>query len=184
MKNTMYTVNIFIQLISLSQKGYFIVYNENKIALCLKKGCFIRPQNRRFPLKRFFFFVQNPRKGGVFQAYVRAWYTFWWGVGGRDLFELYMCNVMVICSPVPHGRAHGCNKRSSGHVADAVTQQPPGRFTPNQVHWNYLDFYMCNAMVMCPSRSYGHAPRCNKRSWDPVHRKGTIQWSASSIGVK
>ena len=55
----------FIKLFSFSQKGYFIIYNE-KNAFCSKRGCFIGPQNQRFRLKKGWFFVQNPRKGGVF----------------------------------------------------------------------------------------------------------------------
>ena len=41
-----------MQWISLSQKGYFILYNEDKITFCFKKGCFIGPQNQRFRLKK------------------------------------------------------------------------------------------------------------------------------------
>ena len=69
-----------IQFNSLSQKGYFILYNENKIVFCFKEGYFIGPQNQRLRLKKGCFFAQDPRKGGIFQAWVRAWYTFWSGV--------------------------------------------------------------------------------------------------------
>ena len=48
-----------------------------------------------------------------------------------------MCNVMVICPSDLHGHAHGHNK-GSWNFEDAWTQQPPGRFTPNWVHWNCL----------------------------------------------
>ena len=48
MKNTMYIKKYLMQLISLSQKGYFILYNENKITLHFNKSCFIGPQNQRF----------------------------------------------------------------------------------------------------------------------------------------
>ena len=36
------------------------------------------------------FFVQNPRKGGVFQAWVRGWFTFWSGVGVGGIKGKYM----------------------------------------------------------------------------------------------
>ena len=86
MKNTMYT-DKKLQLISLSQKGklsYF--YNENKIAFFLKKkggGVLLDLKISDFGRKFGVFLAQNPRKGGMFQAWVRAWYTFWSGVGGR-----------------------------------------------------------------------------------------------------
>ena len=51
LKNTKYTEKMFVRLISLSQKGYFILYNEDKIAFCFKKGCFIALQKQRFRLK-------------------------------------------------------------------------------------------------------------------------------------
>ena len=53
-----------------------------KSCFCFKKGRFIGPQNQRFQLKKGVFLAQNPRKGGTFQAWVRAWYTFWSGVEG------------------------------------------------------------------------------------------------------
>ena len=55
----------FIQLISLSQIGYFILYDENEIAFCFKKGCFIGPQNQRFRLKkgRVFFRPESAKRG-------------------------------------------------------------------------------------------------------------------------
>ena len=39
----------------------------------------------------------------------------------------------------------------------ATTQQPMGRFTPNEIHWNCLGLYMCNVIVICPCGHYGHA---------------------------
>ena len=69
-------------------KGYFILYNENKITFCFKKGCFIGPQNQRFRLKKGCFLAQNPRKGGIFQAWVRVWYTFWSRVGGPGHYDV------------------------------------------------------------------------------------------------
>ena len=77
-----------IQLISLSQEGYFILYNENKIAFCFKKECFIGPQHRRFRLKKGCFSRPESAKRGIFQAWVRAWYTFWSGVGGAGMIFL------------------------------------------------------------------------------------------------
>ena len=43
-----------IQLFSLSQKEYFILYDEKNM-FCLKRVCFIGPKNQRFGLKRCFF---------------------------------------------------------------------------------------------------------------------------------
>ena len=65
-----------------STKGVFILQNENKIAFCFKKGRFIGPQISDFSWKRGVFLAQNPQKGRIFQAWVRAWYTLWSGVGG------------------------------------------------------------------------------------------------------
>ena len=51
MKNTTYIENVFslmqLHIFSFSQKGYCSLCNEN-IPFCLKKGCFIRPQNQWF----------------------------------------------------------------------------------------------------------------------------------------
>ena len=49
--------NIFDKLISLSQKEYFILYNEYKIAFHFNKGRFIAPLNQRFRLKKRHFFI-------------------------------------------------------------------------------------------------------------------------------
>ena len=69
MKNTMYTEKkCLIQLISLSQKGYFILYNENKIAFCFKKGRFIGPKNQSFLLKRECFSRPESVKRGYFSS--------------------------------------------------------------------------------------------------------------------
>ena len=55
-----------MQLISLSQKGHFILYDENKIAFYFKKGCFIVPQNQRFRLKKGSFSCPESAKRGCF----------------------------------------------------------------------------------------------------------------------
>ena len=81
----MYTEKMLkTQLISLSQKGYFILYNGNITAFCFKKGCFIGPQNHRFRLKERCFSRPESTKRGVFQVWVRAWYMFWSGVGFKS----------------------------------------------------------------------------------------------------
>ena len=61
MKNTMYIQKYLIQLILLSQKGNFILYNESKIAFCFNKGRFIGPQNQRLGLKIIFFRLRGKR---------------------------------------------------------------------------------------------------------------------------
>ena len=88
MKNTMYRVKMLDRInLGNSQKCYFIVYDENKIAFCFKKGCFIGSQNQCLRLKKrcLFFFVQKSWKGDVFRAWVWAWYnitvTAHWPVG-------------------------------------------------------------------------------------------------------
>ena len=49
-------------------KRYFILYNENKIAFCFKKGCFIGPKNQRFRLKKGCFSRLESAKGGYFSS--------------------------------------------------------------------------------------------------------------------
>ena len=66
MKNTMYTGKCLIQFISLSQKGCFVLYNENKIVFYFKKGCFIGPQNQPFRLKKGSFSQPESAKRGCF----------------------------------------------------------------------------------------------------------------------
>ena len=46
-------------------------------------------------------------------------------------------NLMVICPTWLHGHAHGHNKHT-WNLEDAKTPWPLGRWTPTQVHWNYL----------------------------------------------
>ena len=58
----------YTQLISLSQKEYFILFNGNIIAFCFKKGCLIGPQNHRFRLKERCFSRPESAKRGVFQV--------------------------------------------------------------------------------------------------------------------
>ena len=50
-----------------------------------------------------------------------------------DHLGLYMCNVMVSCPSGKDVHAHGRNK-GSWNLTDAGSEQPPGGFTPNQVH--------------------------------------------------
>ena len=89
MKNTTYIEKCIefdaVTYILTITKGYFSLYDEKNRVL-LKKGCFIEPQNQRFRLKKGCFFSSKIRqKGGVFQTWVRAWYTLWSGVGCREL---------------------------------------------------------------------------------------------------
>ena len=67
MKNTMYL--ILMQLFSLSQKGYFILYDE-KIRICLKKGVLLCLKINDFGWK--FFSPKFREKWGVFQTWVGA----------------------------------------------------------------------------------------------------------------
>ena len=93
-------------------KGYFSLYDE-KIAFCLKRGVLLSLKISDFDWKRVGFFVQNPQKGGVFQTWVRAWYTLWSEVGGgRGGGRLFtsasdyaseqwrvVLHILVTCSP-------------------------------------------------------------------------------------
>ena len=53
-----------------------------KHAFYLKRGVLLALKISDFGWKRGVF-VKNPRTGGVFQIWVRAWYTLWSGDGGR-----------------------------------------------------------------------------------------------------
>ena len=85
MKNTTYIEKCIeldaVTYILITTKGYFSLYDE-KIAFCLKRGVLLSLKISDFDWKRVFFIVQNPRKGGLFQTWVRAWYTLWSKVGG------------------------------------------------------------------------------------------------------
>ena len=70
-----------MQLIPLSQKGYFIWNNENRIAFCFKKGRFIGPQNQRFRLKKGCFSRPEAAKRGYFSS-TTVVYVFVGGGGG------------------------------------------------------------------------------------------------------
>ena len=79
---------------------YLIWYNENKIAFCYKKGCFIEPQNQRFRLIKNVFFSHRIREKGVFQAWVRG-----------SCMDLGVCRVCVcvvcVCARVCWGGGGG-----------------------------------------------------------------------------
>ena len=66
-----------------------------------------------------------------------------------------------------------CNK-GFWNLADARTQQPLGRLTWNQVHWNHLSLSMCNIMVICPLGHNGCVHGCDKGSWN-IADAGTLQ---------
>ena len=70
MKNTTYIekCNEFdaVTYILTITKGYFSLYEETNPVL-LKKGCFIEPQNQRFRLKKWCFFIQIREKGVFFK---------------------------------------------------------------------------------------------------------------------
>ena len=87
---------------------------------------------------------------------------------------------MVIC-PVGHsGHARGRDKRS-WNVAEARTQELPGRFTQNQVRWNRLGMKMCIFMAIClwghNEHAYGHdkAPGILQTPQLSNHWAGSIQ---------
>ena len=52
-----------------------------KSRFVLKRGVLLDLKISDFGWKGGVFLVQNPRKGGIFLAWVRAWYTFWSSVG-------------------------------------------------------------------------------------------------------
>ena len=82
-----------LHIFSLSQEVLELILRKNRVLL--KKGCFIGPQNQRFRLKKagYFFFVITPRKGGVLQTWVRAWYTLWSG-GATSAWRMQSCLCM------------------------------------------------------------------------------------------
>ena len=87
MKNTTYIekcleYDVVTYILTFTKRVLYLIFRK-KIAFWIKKRCFIGHQNQRFRLKKGCFFFQNPRKGGVFQTWVRAWYTLWSGVGDR-----------------------------------------------------------------------------------------------------
>ena len=73
-------------------KNGTVAYITKTNRVLLKRGCFIGPQNQRFRLKKGCFVVRNPWKGGVFETWVRAWYTLWSGVGGGISSLLFLYN--------------------------------------------------------------------------------------------
>ena len=52
-----------------------------KSRFALKRGVLLDLKISDFGWERGVFLAQNPRKWCIFQAWVRAWYTFWSGVG-------------------------------------------------------------------------------------------------------
>ena len=65
----------FDTVIPNSQKGQAILYNEKGNAFCLKGGVLLGLKISDFGWKRGVFFIQNPRRGGVFQTWGQAWYA-------------------------------------------------------------------------------------------------------------
>ena len=107
-----------------------------------KKGGLWNSRHSSIPLS-ILHFVDNRTQQPLAQFLPNTAYSNWftpdqvhWNRPG-----LYMCNVVVICLLGLHGCAHGRNK-VSWNFADSVTEQPLGRFTPNQVHWNCLGLKM------------------------------------------
>ena len=82
MKNTTY-IDVIAYIPTFTKRVLYLTLRKNRVLL--KKGCFIGRQNQRFRSKKGCFYLQNPRKGGVFQTWVRACYTLWSGVGGGDV---------------------------------------------------------------------------------------------------
>ena len=68
---------------------------------------------------------------------------------------LYVCNIVVIFPWRHNGHAHGHDK-GPWNLADAGTQHPLGRFTPNQVTCNRLGLWVCSSMVICLRGRNGH----------------------------
>ena len=62
----MYAEKCLIQLISLSQKSYFILCNENKIAFLFWKGAFYSTSKSAISVERGVFFSPRIRENGVF----------------------------------------------------------------------------------------------------------------------
>ena len=56
-----------------------------KSRFALKRGVLLDLKISNLGGKRDIFLAQNPRKGGIFQGWVQAWYTFWSEVGEPGL---------------------------------------------------------------------------------------------------
>ena len=119
-KNTTYIEKCLDYNSHFHKKGYFSLNYEN-IAFCLKKGCFIGPQNQRFQLKKGCFFCVKFTKRGVFikLGYERG--ILGWGVGWRNVIQcedlntcctfsyLQLCtflvgNICIVNIPLPQYR--------------------------------------------------------------------------------
>ena len=59
-------------------------------------------------------------------------------------------NIMIICSLGLSGAAHGLKYDRVLNSADALTQQLPDQFTPNQVYWDCFGLQMWNIVVRFP----------------------------------
>ena len=147
MKNTTYieTCLEFDTVIHFHKKGT-VSYTTKKKALCLKRGCFIGPQNQRFCLKKGCFFVQNPRKGGVFSNLATSMlYTSGreWGERIPISVDTYMyCprqhNIIISLNPkaaMPHlaqqeATSHGLNIPTSHAVSSDFRAE--SRLAPSQ----------------------------------------------------
>ena len=76
---------MFATINFVSQKGFFILNNENKIAFYFKKGCFIGRQNQRFCLKKGYFSRPESAKRGCFSSLGTSVVNALVGSGGAGL---------------------------------------------------------------------------------------------------
>ena len=86
-------------------KGYFILYNDNKIAFCYKKERFIGPQNQRFRLKKGCFSLPKSAKGGYSSSLGTSMVYGKWlcdpSLPARWTHAIYTCYSLVnnVCTP-------------------------------------------------------------------------------------
>ena len=100
-----------MQILSLSQKGYFILYNENKNAFCFEKGAFYWASKSAIAVEKGVFFVQNPRKGVLFRklGYEHGIGFGQEGGGGKRLGYCELLHWKI------QGQDHGWIQRSKSH---------------------------------------------------------------------
>ena len=82
-----------LHIFSLSRKGTS-AYMTKQIPFCLKRGVLFSLKTSDFDWKSGVFYP-NPRKGGVFQTWVLAWYTLWSGVGAGTSLDVNIENSYV-----------------------------------------------------------------------------------------
>ena len=89
MKNTTYIekcIEFDTVILTFTKNVLYLIYIPTRTAFCLKRVVLLGLKStisvEKGVLFFFFFYIQNSRKGGVFQTqtWARAWHTLWSGV--------------------------------------------------------------------------------------------------------